>query len=70
MKYNGIHFGIELLVIDPGNNIRLESVPVEYHIEDAPSTVVPQKVVVDFLKNIAKIRSNKLRGLYRAKDTR
>ena len=69
-KINGFPFDIELLVIAQENNIQLESVPVEYHIEDDPSTVVPQKVVVDFLKNIAKIRSNKLRGLYRAKDTR
>ena len=69
-KINGFPFDIELLVIAQVNKLKLESVPVEYHIEDAPSTVVPQKVVVDFLKSIAKIRSNKLRGLYRAKDTR
>ncbi len=61
---NGFPFDIELFAIARVNKLRAEPVPVEYNIEDAPSTVMPVPVVIDFLKSIRTIRKQMITGAY------
>ena len=63
---NGFPFDIELFAIATANNLSIEAVPVEYYIEDAPSTVMPIPVALDFIKCIGVIRRNFKRGRYHA----
>lgn len=65
-QVNGFPFDIELFAMARVNNLKLEAVPVQYHIEDAPSTVMPVPVVIDFIKSIQLIRKNMIRGTYYA----
>ena len=65
-QINGFPFDIELFAMARVNNLKLEAIPVTYHIEDAPSTVMPVPVVIDFVKSIQLIRKNMIRGTYYA----
>ena len=65
-QVNGFPFDIELFAMARVNNLKLEAIPVTYHIEDAPSTVMPVPVVMDFVKSIQLIRKNMIRGTYYA----
>jgi glycosyltransferase involved in cell wall biosynthesis len=65
-QVNGFPFDIELFAMARVNNLKMEAIPVEYHIEDAPSTVMPVPVVIDFVKSIQLIRRNMIRGTYYA----
>ena len=67
---NGFPFDIELFAIATANNLSIEAVPVEYYIEDAPSTVMPIPVALDFIKCIGVIRRNFKRGRYHAAPLR
>jgi len=63
---NGFPFDIELFAIARANNLTTEPVPIQYNIEDAPSTVMPVPVVIDFLKSIRTIRKKMIQGAYYA----
>ena len=65
-QINGFPFDIELFAMARVNNLHIESVPVRYHIADAPSTVMPIPVAIDFIKSIQLIRKNMIRGTYYA----
>lgn len=63
---DGFPFDIEMFVIGRANNLKMEAIPVEYRIEDAPSTVMPIPVALDFLKSIRTIRKKMISGAYYA----
>ncbi len=63
---NGFPFDIELFAIATANSLKTEPVPIQYNIEDAPSTVMPVPVVIDFLKSIRTIRKKMVQGAYYA----
>ena len=62
---DGFPFDIELFAIAKENKLVVEPVPVNYHIENAPSTVMPIPVAFDFVKSIGIIRKNMLQGKYK-----
>ena len=63
---DGFSFDIELFAIARVNELNASPVPVRYHIEDAPSTVTPIPVALEFIKDIRKIRKKMISGSYYA----
>lgn len=63
---NGFSFDIELFAIARVNKLNTIPVPIRYHIEDAPSTVTPLPVALEFIKSIRTIRKKMIRGSYYA----
>lgn len=61
---NGFPFDIELFAIASSNNISWKSVPVQYHLDEKNSTVVPSVVVLDFFKSFVRIKRNLYLGKY------
>lgn len=63
---NGFSFDIELFAIARVNKLSTIPVPIRYHIEDAPSTVTPIPVAIEFIQSIRTIRKKMIRGSYYA----
>lgn len=63
---DGFSFDIELFAIARVNELNVIPVPIRYHIEDAPSTVTPIPVALEFIKSIRKIRKKMISGSYYA----